>query len=76
MKSKKKLQLKDTFVVKRCGKELLVQIKEEEVYKIITNKAFTDDEDSFFKNIGLKRNLILSGRQYTVVVWQNSQKRK
>ena len=47
----KKQLLKDTFAVKRYGKELLVQIKVEEVYKIITNKAFTNDEDSPFKKI-------------------------
>ena len=41
--------LKDTFTVKRYGKELLVLIKEKEVYKIITNKAITDDEDRPFK---------------------------
>ena len=47
----KQLLLKDTFTVKRYGKRLLVQIKEEEVYKIITNKAFTDDEDNSFEKI-------------------------
>ena len=39
------------FAVKRYGKELLVQIKEEKVYKIITNKAFTEDEESPFKKM-------------------------
>ena len=34
------------------SKGLLVQIKEEEVYKIITNKAFIDHEDSPFEKIG------------------------
>ena len=41
--------LKFTLALKRYSKGLLVQIKEEEVYKMITNKAFTDDEDSSFK---------------------------
>ena len=45
----KKIQLKDTLAVKRYSKGLLVQIKEKEAYKIITNKAFTEDEDSPFK---------------------------
>ena len=31
------------------SKGLLVQIKEEKVFKIITKKAFTDDEDSLKK---------------------------
>ena len=35
----------DTFAVKRYGKGLLVQIKEEEVYKIITNIEFTKEGD-------------------------------
>ena len=42
--------LKDTFAVKIYNKRLLIQIKEKEMYKIITNKAFTDDEDSPLKN--------------------------
>ena len=47
----KQLLLNDTFTEKRYGKGLLVQIKEEELYKIITSKAFTEDEDSpFVKN--------------------------
>ena len=46
----KQLLLKNTFSVKRYGKRLLVQIKEEEVYKIITI-TFTDDEDSPFEKI-------------------------
>ena len=47
----KLLLLKDTFAVKRYGKGLLVQVKEEKVYKIITNKAFTGDEDSPLEKI-------------------------
>ena len=43
--------LKDTFAVKRCGTGQLVQIKEEEVYKIITNKEFTKEEDSPFEEL-------------------------
>ena len=41
--------LRDSFAMKRYSKRLLVQIMEEEVYKIITNKTFTEDEDSPFK---------------------------
>ena len=37
--------------MKRYGKGLLVLIKEEEVFKIIINKAFTDDEVSPFEKI-------------------------
>ena len=37
--------------MKRYGKGLLVQIKKEEAYKIITNKAFTEDKDSPFEKI-------------------------
>ena len=43
--------LKDTFALKRYSKGLLVQIKEEKLYKKITNKAFTEDEDSIFEKI-------------------------
>ena len=50
MKDKIYLKLiKNTFTVQRYNKRLLIQIKEEEVYKIITNKAFADDEDRPFK---------------------------
>ena len=35
--------LKDSFEVKRYGKGLLVEIKEEEMYKILINRAFTED---------------------------------
>ena len=41
--------LKDENAVKRCGKGLWVQIKEEEVNKIITNKMFTENEDGPFE---------------------------
>ena len=41
--------LKDTFAVKRYGKGLLVQIKEEEVCKILTNKEFAEENDSPFE---------------------------
>ena len=40
--------LKDSFEVKKYGKELLVQIKEEEMYKKLIDRAFTEDEDSPF----------------------------
>ena len=43
--------LADAFAVERYGKGLLVQIKEEKAYKIITNKAFTADEDIPFGKI-------------------------
>ena len=35
--------LKDSFEIKRYGKGLLVQIKEEEMYKISIDGAFTKD---------------------------------
>ena len=41
----------DSFEVKRYGKGLLVEIKEEEMYEILIGKAFTEDEDSPFKKI-------------------------
>ena len=72
----KQLLLKDTFTVKRYGKGLLVQIEEEELYKIIRNKEFTNNEDSLFEKIELDRNLIHSGGRCTVEIGQNSQKRK
>ena len=37
--------IKDSFEVKRYSKGLLVQIKEEEMYKILKDKAFTEDTD-------------------------------
>ena len=45
--------LRDAFAVKRYSKGLLVQIKKKEANKIIsiTNKAFTEAEDSPFKKI-------------------------
>ena len=47
--------LKNTFAIKRYNKGLLVQIKEE-VYKIITNKKFTKEEDSPFEKVELHKN--------------------
>ena len=44
--------LKDSFEVKRSGKRLLVQIKEEKMYKILIDRAFTEDEDSPFEKGG------------------------
>ena len=41
--------LRDVFAAKRYSKGLLVQIKE--ACKIITNKAFAEDEESPFKKI-------------------------
>ena len=52
MKSKiylKQQLLKDSFEVKRNHKGLLVKIKE--MYKILIDRAFTEDEDSSFKKI-------------------------
>ena len=43
--------LKDSFEVKKYSKELLVQIKEEKMYKILKDRAFTEDNDSLFKKI-------------------------
>ena len=54
--------LKDTFAAKRYVKELLVHMKEEKVYKILTNKKFTDETDCPF-----------NGGQYIVEIWWNSQ---
>ena len=48
--------LRDAFTVKRHSKRKLVQIKEEEAYKIITNKAFTEDKDSLFEKIEPHKN--------------------
>ena len=42
--------------MKRYCKGLPVQIKEEEAYKIITNKAFTEDKDSLFEKIEPHKN--------------------
>ena len=44
--------LKDSFEVKMYDKGLLVQIKEEKMYKILIDRAFTED-DSPFKKIKL-----------------------
>ena len=52
----KQQPLKNTFAVKKYGKGLLVQIKEEEVYKIIANKEFTK-EDSPFQRVEPHMNL-------------------
>ena len=43
--------LKDSFEVKRYCKGLLVQIKEKEMYKILIDRAVTEDEESPFKKI-------------------------
>ena len=44
---KGKIYLKQLLLLlKKYSKMLMVQIKEDEAYKIITNKAFTEDEDS------------------------------
>ena len=58
--------VKDSFEVKRYGKGLLVQIKEEEMYKILIDREFIEDEDSPFKKIDLIKSSILSGSQYIV----------
>ena len=67
--------LKDIFAVKRYGKGLLIQIIEE-VYKIITNKVFTDDEDSSLKRIEPHKKINTQWGKTTVEIWWNSQKRK
>ena len=43
--TKKQQLLKISFEIKRYGKRLLVKIKEEEMYKILIDRAFTEDED-------------------------------
>ena len=43
--------LKDSFKVKRYGKGLLIQIKVEEMYKILIEIAFTKDKYSPFEKI-------------------------
>ena len=42
--------LRDSFEVKIYGKGL-VEIKEEEMYKILIDKEFTEDEDSPLKKV-------------------------
>ena len=41
--------LKDSFEVKRYGKGLLVQIIEEEMYKISIDRIFSEDEHGALK---------------------------
>ena len=65
---------KDKFATKRDGNGLLVQIKEE-VYKILTNKEFTDETDSPFEKVEPHKSLMPSLGQYTVETQLNSQKR-
>ena len=36
--------LRNSFEVKRYGKELLIEIKEDEMYKILIDRAFNEDE--------------------------------
>ena len=67
----KQLLLKDTFAVKRYGKRLLVQIKEKEVYKLITNKTFTDNEDNPFEKIKYHKKFNTRGAQCTAEIWWN-----
>ena len=43
--------LKNTVAIKRYGKGLLVQIKEEGVYEVLTNKEFTNETDSPLKKV-------------------------
>ena len=47
--------LNDTITTKRYGKGILVQIKEEDVYKILTNKEFTNKTDSPFEKLEPQR---------------------
>ena len=56
--------LKNTFFVKKHGKGRLVQIKKEEVYRIITNKEFIKEESSPFepyKNFNTQWGIVYSG---------------
>ena len=43
--------LRDSFGEKIYSKELLVEIKDEEMYKILIDRAFTKDEDGPFNKI-------------------------
>ena len=43
--------IKDSFEVKIYGKGLQVKIKEEEIYKILIDRAFTEKKDSPFIKI-------------------------
>ena len=54
----KQQQLKDSFEVKRYDKGLLVQIMEEEIYKILIDRAFTEDEDSPFEKMDPHKKFI------------------
>ena len=60
--------LKNSFEVKRYGKGLLVQIKEEEMYKILIDRTCTEDEDIPSKKWSPIRSSILSGAQYIVEI--------
>ena len=58
----KQLLLKNSFEEMRYGKKLLIQTKEEEMYKILIERAFTEDEESpFKKNKRPIRSSILMG---------------
>ena len=48
---KGKIYLKQLLLKNTYGKGLLVQIKEEEVYEVLTNKEFTYETNSPFEKI-------------------------
>ena len=45
------------------------------MYKVLTNKEFTDETDSPFKKVVFHKKLYLNGAQYIIEIWHNSQKR-
>ena len=57
--------LNDTITTKRYGKGILVQIKEEKVFKILKNKEFTKETD-IRKGGTPQKSLTLSEGQSTV----------
>ena len=48
---KRKELLKDSFELKKSGKGLLIQIKEEEIFKMLIDWTITEDKDSPFEKI-------------------------
>ena len=57
-------------------KGLLVQIKEEEVYNVQTNKEFTDEIDSTFDKVEPHKKFNTQWEQYIIEIWRNSRKRR
>ena len=56
--------------MKRYSKRLLVQIKKDEMYKILIERAFTEDEDSSFKKLSPIKSTIFSGGQYIIEIYK------